>query len=229
MNNTKYKGYRRRHSQISRQILMQYILSVLGMLAGFALLIFLAWIFCRLFIWQPEDPLYRFLKAMQSTVVLWGGPLILVGMFVLAYHYISKPLDYLDEVTAAAEQLANPDETPIRLSAPMESIQDELNAVRERALRSAMHAREAEQRKDDLIVYLAHDLKTPLTSIIGYLTLLRDEPELSPAMRAKYTGIALDKRKIAIADPIKNVGTYTVTCKLGYEITAPLTVKIEEA
>ena len=43
------------------------------------------------------------------------------------------------------------------------------------------------------------------------------------------TGIQLDKRKITIAEPIKNVGTYTVTCKLGYEITAPLTVKIEEA
>ncbi|MBQ3505041.1 MAG: 50S ribosomal protein L9 [Oscillospiraceae bacterium] len=43
------------------------------------------------------------------------------------------------------------------------------------------------------------------------------------------TGIKLDKRKIVIADPIKNVGTYTVTCKLGYEISAPLTVKIEEA
>ncbi len=42
-------------------------------------------------------------------------------------------------------------------------------------------------------------------------------------------GIKLDKRKISIADPIKNVGTYTVTCKLGYEISAPLTVKIEEA
>ena len=41
--------------------------------------------------------------------------------------------------------------------------------------------------------------------------------------------IKLDKRKIVIADPIKNVGTYTVTCKLGYEISAPLTVKIEEA
>ncbi len=41
-------------------------------------------------------------------------------------------------------------------------------------------------------------------------------------------GIKLDKRKIAIADPIKSVGTYTVTCKLGYEISAPLTVKIEE-
>ena len=51
--------------------------------------------------------------------------------------------------------------------------------------------------------------------------------EIADALKAK-SGIALDKRKIVIADPIKSVGTYTVTCKLGYEITAPLTVKIEE-
>ena len=52
--------------------------------------------------------------------------------------------------------------------------------------------------------------------------------EIADALAAK-TGIRLDKRKIVIADPIKAVGTYTVQCKLGYEITAPLTVKIEEA
>ena len=52
--------------------------------------------------------------------------------------------------------------------------------------------------------------------------------EIADALKAKFA-IALDKRKIVIADPIKNVGTYTVTCKLGYEINAPLTVKIEEA
>ena len=52
--------------------------------------------------------------------------------------------------------------------------------------------------------------------------------EIADALKAK-TGIALDKRKIVIADPIKNVGTYTVQCKLGYEISAPLSVKIEEA
>ena len=51
--------------------------------------------------------------------------------------------------------------------------------------------------------------------------------EIADALKAK-SGIALDKRKIVISDVIKNVGTYTVTCKLGYEITAPLTVKIEE-
>ena len=51
--------------------------------------------------------------------------------------------------------------------------------------------------------------------------------EIADALEKK-TGIKLDKRKIVISDAIKNVGTYTVTCKLGYEITAPLTVKIEE-
>jgi len=52
--------------------------------------------------------------------------------------------------------------------------------------------------------------------------------EIADALKAN-AGIALDKRKIIISDPIKNVGTYTVQCKLGYEITAPLTVKIVEA
>ena len=42
-------------------------------------------------------------------------------------------------------------------------------------------------------------------------------------------GIKLDKRKIVLNETLKNVGTYTATCKLGYEINAPLTVKIEEA
>ena len=52
--------------------------------------------------------------------------------------------------------------------------------------------------------------------------------EIADALKAS-AGITLDKRKIVISDQIKNVGTYTVTCKLGYEISAPLTVKIEEA
>ena len=52
--------------------------------------------------------------------------------------------------------------------------------------------------------------------------------EIADALE-KQSGIKLDKRKIVISDAIKNVGTYTVTCKLGYEISAPLTVKIVEA
>ena len=52
--------------------------------------------------------------------------------------------------------------------------------------------------------------------------------EIAASLEAQ-AGIKLDKRKLVLSENIKNVGTYTVTCKLGYEITAPLTVKIEEA
>ena len=51
--------------------------------------------------------------------------------------------------------------------------------------------------------------------------------EIAAALE-KQTGIKLDKRKLVLAENIKNVGTYTVQCKLGYEITAPLTIKVIE-
>lgn len=50
-------------------------------------------------------------------------------------------------------------------------------------------------RKNDLITYLAHDLKTPLTSVIGYLSLLDEIPEMPQKQRAKYVNITLDKAK----------------------------------
>ena len=69
----------------------------------------------------------------------------------------------------------------------------ELSAVRERRALQQEEQRQAQRRKQDLIAFLAHDLKTPLTSVLGYLELLRDEPGLSEEQRSKYTGIALSK------------------------------------
>lgn len=48
-------------------------------------------------------------------------------------------------------------------------------------------------RKNELVAYLAHDLKTPLTSVIGYISLLKEAPDMPVEQRAKYTGIALEK------------------------------------
>ena len=67
------------------------------------------------------------------------------------------------------------------------------NALKNQMEQNARAAKEAEQRKNDLIVYLAHDLKTPLTSVIGYLTLLRDESQISEELRRKYLSISLEK------------------------------------
>lgn len=48
-------------------------------------------------------------------------------------------------------------------------------------------------RKNDLILYLAHDLKTPLASVIGYLNLLRDERNISEELQERYLSISLEK------------------------------------
>ncbi len=51
--------------------------------------------------------------------------------------------------------------------------------------------------------------------------------EIAGALKTQH-GVTLDKRKIVLDEPIKNTGTYTLKCKLGYEITGELTCKIEE-
>lgn len=187
------KKVRRQYSQLSRKILLQYVLAMLGFIAGTFALYFLAWFICEQFTWQENDRLYQILKILQALSPVILVLMLLVGAILLTRHFLTIPLGYLDDVIDAAKSLSQPTDEPIKLSEAMHDVENELNLVREQALRNAEAAKEAEQRKNDLVVYLAHDLKTPLTSVIGYLTLLRDEPQIPTELRAKYTGIALTK------------------------------------
>ena len=178
---------------LSKRIFRNYCI----VLAAYALVMvamaYLAYNVLQGRIWWPTDPLWPILHWLDDNVMLVGVIVCLLGWLVITLWFEALTLRYLHETVRASRQLASRLEEPIVLPAAMKEIQDELNGVRERTQRSAYLAKEAEQRKNDLIVYLAHDLKTPLTSVIGYLTLLSDEPDLTPEMRAKYTGIALDK------------------------------------
>lgn len=186
------KGYRRR-SQLTRRLLFQYFAVMAGFAVSLILFVLVSLWICTQLYWDYNDPLYRILSWIGNNIYFLGGLVLLTGWVIITCLFMARPMRYLDEIIVASQKLAQPSEEPISLSRPMQSVQDELNLVREQALRNAMLAREAEQRKNDLIVYLAHDLKTPLTSVIGYLMLLRDEPQISPEMRARYTGIALSK------------------------------------
>lgn len=192
-NGTKTKRKQRHRSRLTRKILLQYFISIIGFAGSIPVLTILCWEICATRTWYSSDPLWNILNWIRDYILLVGGVFFLTGWVMITYYFISKPLRYLDDVVAASEQLATLSEIPISLPASMQSVQDEMNLVREKALRNAILAKEAEQRKNDLIIYLAHDLKTPLTSVIGYLTLLADETEISQELRAKYTGIALTK------------------------------------
>ena len=179
-------------TQLTGQVFGNYILALMIYVAALFAILAIGWSVSINISWRPSN-IYYLLQWVKEWSIAIMLILILIGWIVITLRFMTRPLRYLDELVDASEKLANPGEEPIRLSRAMKSVEDELNLVREGALRNAMLAIEAEQRKNDLIVYLAHDLKTPLTSVIGYLTLLRDEPQISEEMRSRYTGIALDK------------------------------------
>lgn len=179
-------------TQLTGQVFGNYILALMIYVAALFAILAIGWSVSINISWRPSN-IYYLLQWVKEWIIAIMLILILIGWIVITLRFMTRPLRYLDELVDASEKLANPGEEPIRLSRAMKSVEDELNLVREGALRNAMLAKEVEQRKNDLIVYLAHDLKTPLTSVIGYLTLLRDEPQISEEMRSRYTGIALDK------------------------------------
>ena len=121
--------------------------------------------------------------------------ILIFSVFVICFRMCAKRYDaYCADVIGRSFILLLRDnyaesDFPEELAA----IEDSFNSVKRTLERRTLDAKLSEQRKNDLIVYLAHDLKTPLTSVIGYLTLLRDEKQISEESREKYLNISLDK------------------------------------
>lgn len=157
-----------------------------------ALLMLVGWLLFRRYSWQYGTVyvILHFFNENKGWVLVVLSLLCVIAAVVYSWKRL---IGYLNDTVEAAEIASHTDDQPILLPKEMKEVQYLLNGIKENVKVNAQAAKEAEQRKNDLIVYLAHDLKTPLTSVIGYLTLLRDEQQISPELRDKYLSISLEK------------------------------------
>lgn len=118
---------------------------------------------------------------------------ILLIFSLLLWYLFRWMTRYFKEINQGIDCLLAEQGENIRLSPEMLPFEVKLNTVKDILLQREREAKTAEQRKNELVVYLAHDIRTPLTSIIGYLNLLEQMPDLPDGEKAKYVHISLEK------------------------------------
>jgi len=120
--------------------------------------------------------------------------LVFVVVFCITSFFVIKNTENsLVLLIKSMDKIINNPQEEISLPNELSVLERRLNNIRVDLITSKNNEKEAIDRKNDLIMYMAHDLKTPLTSVIGYLSLLKDEEDISKEVRNKYLGIALDK------------------------------------
>lgn len=178
---------------LSVRMFFQLVLTLLLFTFGSAAAYVIAQLAFGMFTWQGDEFLYLLGTWIRNRQEPLGLLYLVIGYIIIVRHYWSKPFHYLQNVIDAAKVVSSPDDRLVELPSALSDLEGQLNQIKITTLTSQRAAKEAEQRKSDLVTYLAHDLKTPITSVIGYLTLLRDEQNMSAEMRQRYQSIALDK------------------------------------
>lgn len=130
---------------------------------------------------------------LRSNIgIIIGVIIILICLFLLRVG-ILRITKYFDEISHGMDILIHHPEIEISLSPELGFMESKLKECRSILEKRERDAKWAEQRKNDLVVYLAHDIRTPLTSVIGYLDLMDEVPDMPLEQRKKYLHITLDK------------------------------------
>lgn len=136
-------------------------------------------------IWSYQRILIIFLLLIDVWVVWWRlrrrYHLYLMNHIIGELHYIAQ--GHLDH------------RIPFRLKGNEQHVITSVNALVDSAVQSMDDERKIEKSKDELITNVSHDLRTPLTSIIGYLGLIEDKQYQNEEDILKYTHIAYEKAK----------------------------------
>ena len=133
------------------------------------------WIIRLIELWMDidhEDAFYvysDYFRGIKEVFFAAAIVLIFLLLLVFLFRWLTR---YFREINQGIDCLLSDREEQIRLSQEMQPFEIKLNTVQNILIQREQAARAAEQRKNELVMYLAHDIRTPLTSIIGYLRLL---------------------------------------------------------
>ena len=120
-----------------------------------------------------------------------------VGMvlvfFITFRIYLNWFAKYFMEINNGIDDIGRESIGEVSLPPELSATEKKINTIKHTLEKQKLDMKLAEQRKNDMVMYLAHDLKTPLASVIGYLNLLRDEGQISEELRQKYLSVSLEK------------------------------------
>lgn len=134
-----------------------------------------------------------YLMYIRDYRSLFFIALSLILFAIILRFYLNEFSKYFKEINRGIDALIEENTGDIVLSSELTVTEKKINHIKHTLEQRKLATELAEQRKNDLVVYLAHDLKTPLTSVIGYLNLLRDENQISEELREKYLSISIEK------------------------------------
>ncbi len=135
--------------------------------------------------------IYKYGLRENLTMIIF---LAVTFCFMLLFWFsLSWFTRYFNEIDAGLDKLIQGEDKEILLSTEMAPMEQKLNVLRQTLERRELEAKLAEERKNNLVMYLAHDIRTPLTSVIGYLSLLEEAPDMPTEQKAKYVHITLEK------------------------------------
>ncbi len=141
--------------------------------------------------WDMAQAVYHYrIRNNIDLIMMVAIVIFFIAFFRISLSWFTK---YFDEIVAGVDQLAEESRNRIAMSPELGFVEEKLNQVKDKLETRSKEAQEAERRKNELVVYLAHDIKTPLTSVIGYLSLLDETPDMPLEQKAKYVHITLEK------------------------------------
>ena len=118
---------------------------------------------------------------------------VAVFLIILSRFLLSQFRKSFNEISDGLDVLVGDKEGEIKLSSEMVPMERKLKTIKKTLEDREREAMLAEHRKNEMVMYLAHDIKTPLTSVLGYLSLLDEAPDMPAEQRAKYVNITLEK------------------------------------